>query len=111
DKPEPLQLELEPANFPTRHLLELLDKAGEGENFYETTIFDGSENADSVMTTTVVIGRSATPTRNDPELQAIAPLDAEPFWPVDIAYFDLDGQQGEELPAYRISFKLHESGV
>lgn len=111
EKPDRKQLELAAAQFPTQHLLEMLDKAAAGENFYETTIFDGSEEADSVMTTTVIIGHSATPSRNDPELQALAPIDDEPFWPVDIAYFDAVEEQGEELPSYRISFKLHESGV
>ena len=111
EKPETQQLELETTRFPTQHLLELLAKADEGETFYETTIFDGSEDADKVMTTTVIIGREAAPRANDPELAAIAPLAEEPFWPVDIAYFDLSGEEGEELPSYRISFKLHESGV
>lgn len=113
EKPEAQKLTLETTRFPTRHLIELLDKAARGETFYETTIYDGSEDADRVMTTTVVIGRKAPTRAGDPELAAIAPLAKEAFWPVDIAYFDLSEEDagGEELPSYRISFKLHESGV
>lgn len=113
EKPENQRLQLEATQFPTQHLLELLDRIRDGETFYETTLFDGSEDADKVMTTTVIIGREAPPRPNDRELEAIAPLAQEPFWPVDIAYFDLSDTDadGEELPSYRISFKLHESGV
>ena len=113
EKPEPQKLSLETTQFPTQHLLELLAKARAGETFYETTIYDGSEDGDKVMTTTVVIGRGAPAKTNDPEAKAIAPIAKDSFWPVDIAYFDLSDNQadGEELPSYRISFKLHESGV
>ncbi|TIX64759.1 MAG: DUF1849 family protein, partial [Mesorhizobium sp.] len=53
DKPEKSSLELAATQFPTQHLAELIDKAEKGENFYETNLFDGSEDADKVMTTTV----------------------------------------------------------
>ena len=65
------------------------------------------------MTTTVIIGKEEVAEKTDPETPALAGLSADPFWPVDIAYFDLSkaGATGEELPEYRISFKLHENGV
>ncbi|RIK86268.1 MAG: DUF1849 domain-containing protein [Hyphomicrobiales bacterium] len=113
EKPREEQFRLEATRFPTHHLMELLSKARAGETFYETTLFDGSEDADKVMTTTVVIGREARAKANDPELKALASLGKDAFWPVDMAYFDLGeaNADGEELPSYRISFKLHESGV
>lgn len=111
DKPRAETLTLESTQFPTQHLLELIDKAGGGETFYETTLFDGSEDADKVMTTTVIIGKPAPARANDPEVKAIDDLEDGKFWPVDIAYFDLSETDGEEFPTYRISFKLHESGV
>ena len=105
--------ELAKTQFPTQHLLELIGKANKGETFYETSLFDGSEDADRVMTTTVVIGKGEAAEKGDPEAAALAGLSSEPFWPVDIAYFDLSkaGATGEELPEYRISFKLNENGV
>lgn len=113
ERPERQEHALGATLFPTQHLIELLDKADEGETFYETTIFDGSEDADKVMTTTVVIGREAPTGDDDPERAALDALAGEAFRAVDIAYFDLSEQDvnGEELPTYRISFKLHESGV
>lgn len=112
DKPDQRSLELERTRFPTEHLLDLIENAKKSETFYETTIFDGSEDADKVMTTTVVIGHKAAVAAGDPEKAVMASLGNDRFWPVDIAYFDpADGEQGEELPSYRISFKLHENGV
>lgn len=109
EKPEARDLTLEETQFPTQHMIELLDKARAGETFYETTLFDGSDDADKVMTTTVVIGKKASPAGNDRESNAMGTLKEDAYWPVDVAYFDLVG--GDEVPTYRISFKLHESGV
>lgn len=113
EKPQQKTVQLEATRFPTHHLLELLSQARSGETFYETNLFDGSENADKVMTTTVVIGRETSAAASDPELKALAALKKDQFWPVDMAYFDLNSESadGEELPVYRISFKLHENGV
>lgn len=112
DKPEKESLELMSTQFPTQHLLELLDKAAKGETFFETNLFDGSDEGDKVMTTTVIVGKEAGPKTDDPEIKAsTAVLSKEKFWPVDIAYFDMDAQGGEELPEYRISFKLHPNGM
>lgn len=112
DKPEPNKVTLGPTQFPTQHMFELIDKAAKGENFYETSLYDGSEDADRVMLTTVVIGKAAPADRNDPELPALSRLDKDGFWPVDIAYFNSDGSDGgEEMPDYRISFKMHPNGL
>lgn len=110
-KPEQNEIELGRTQFPTQHLIELLDKAEAGETFYETTLFDGSEDADRALTTTVVIGKKARVDKNDPERTALDELEEEAFWPVNIAYFDQKGEGGEELPVYQISFKLYENGV
>jgi hypothetical protein len=111
EKPEARELTLDQTQFPTQHMIELIGKAEAGETFYETSVFDGSEDGDKVMTTTIVIGKEESPSNRDPELKAMEPLKEEMFWPVDIAYFDLSDVAGEGLPTYRISFKLHESGV
>lgn len=113
EKPKEKLVRLEATKFPTRHLIELLSQIQQGETFYETTLFDGSEDADKIMTTTVIIGREAKTSSGDPEMKALASLGKEAFWPVDMAYFDLSdaGADGEELPNYRISFKLYHNGV
>jgi len=112
DKPETKSFELESTLFPTQHLVDLIHRAKTGETFYETSIFDGSEDADKAMTTTVVVGKQTTTTNADPEFKALNALGTEKFWPVDIAYFDETSPEGgEDTPEYRISFKLYENGL
>ena len=111
DKPEKNSLELAATQFPTQHLVELIGKAEKGENFYQTNLFDGSEDANKVMATTVVVGKKTEADKTDPEAPALAKLATDKYWPVEIAYFDDSAQNGEEVPEYRISFKLHENGI
>lgn len=111
EKPKPNEIELARTQFPTQHLIELLKKAEAGETFYETTLFDGSEEADRLLTTTVVIGKKARMAQNDPERPALDALKEAAFWPVNIAYFDQESEGGEELPVYQIGFKLYQNGV
>lgn len=111
DKPERNSLELAATQFPTQHLVELIGKAEKGEKFYETNLFDGSEDANKVMTTTVIVGKKTDGAATDPEAPALAKLATDQYWPVDIAYFDDTTKGGEEVPEYRISFKLHENGI
>lgn len=111
EKPQTGVVDLAKTQFPTQHLVELIDKAEKGETFYETSLFDGSEDADKVMTTTVIVGKKSEAPNGDPELEALAGLAKDKYWPVDIAYFDLSKGDGEEVPEYRISFKLHENGL
>ena len=111
DKPEKNSLELRKTQFPTQHLVELIGKANTGETFYETNLFDGSENGDKVMTTTVIVGKKADAAASDPELPVLDKLSKDKYWPVDIAYFDEANDGGEEVPEYRIAFKLHENGL
>jgi EipB-like len=111
EKPERKSIDLVTTQFPTQHLVDLLDKADLGDTFYETSLYDGSEDADRAMTTTVIIGKEAQANDSDPEAPALATLQKDKFWPVDIAYFDESKNGGEEIPEYRISFKLHKNGV
>jgi hypothetical protein len=111
EKPDARSIELGYTQFPTQHLVDLLNKADAGDTFYETSLFDGSEDADKAMTTTVVIGKRAEGHTDDPEAPALASLEKDRVWPVEIAYFDESKKGGEELPEYRISFKLHENGI
>ena len=111
DKPEARTFELEPTRFPTQHTLEMIEKAKEGVRFYQTTLFDASDDADKATMTTVIIGQERKPAADDPERAAMGKLADDPYWPVQIAYFDLSGGDGEETPSYRISFKLHANGI
>lgn len=110
-EPDPVTVELPASQFPTEHVVEMLGKAREGTNFYETTLFDGSDDADTIMTTSVVIGKPAALAAGAPDRTALGALADDSFWPVEVAYFGGVSEGGEELPKYRISFKLHENGM
>ncbi|MCO4316500.1 cell envelope integrity EipB family protein [Phyllobacterium sp. 21LDTY02-6] len=108
-KPTESKEDLDLSQFPTRHMQQLIEKAMAGEVLYQTKLFDGSEDANKIMATTVVIGKSGI-TKDDDELKNMGPLAKEATWPVSIAYFD-DKERGEGLPSYRINFKMYGNGV
>lgn len=111
EKPERRDIALELSQFPTQHTLEMIDKARQGVRFYQTTVFDASEDADRTSMTTAVIGPERKPVAGDPERAAMGGLADDPYWRVQIAYFDLSEGTGDETPNYLISFKLHANGV
>ncbi|WOC14822.1 cell envelope integrity EipB family protein [Pseudochrobactrum sp. MP213Fo] len=108
-KPEKKNLQLVRSQFPTSHMVELIEKALKGETFYQSTIFDGSDDANKIMATTAVIG-SGVVMPADSETKVIGDLAKQPSWPVTVAYFD-DEESSEGLPVYRINFKLYKNGV
>ncbi|GHD09162.1 cell envelope integrity EipB family protein [Tianweitania populi] len=111
EKPQPNDIKLPATQFPTQHMMELVNRAEKGDTFYETTLFDGSDEADKVMTTTIVIGKPTKEKTGDPEAGPLKTMAEDTYWPVNIAYFDLVGEGGEETPDYRTSFKLHANGL
>ncbi|PRD42259.1 DUF1849 domain-containing protein [Phyllobacterium phragmitis] len=108
-KPEANKLDLARSQFPTRHMEELISKAEAGQVFYQTSLFDGSEDADRIMATTVVVGKEET-SASDEETKAMGKLASQRTWPVSIAYFD-DKENQDGLPVYRINFKLYRNGI
>lgn len=111
EKPQPRTLKLQQSQFPTAHLLDMLARARQGVVFYQTTIFDGSEDANRVMDTSVVIGKPKKPDKSDPEYRALSSLKNDTYWPVEMAYFDPRKKTEDGLPSYRIAFKLQGDGV
>lgn len=107
-KPKENKLNLPRTQFPTGHMVELIGKAEAGETFYETSLFDGSEDADKVVVTSVVVGKPQT--IKDEETPLMGKLAGEKVWPVTIAYFN-DAEKQDGLPIYRINFKLYKSGI
>lgn len=110
-RPEHRKVELEPTRFPMLHLRETIARAKAGGGFYQTTLFDGSEDAVRVMLTAVTIGRARQMADSDPEARAAGVLESRSYWPVTIAYFDPSKDRGEQMPEYEISFLLEEGGV
>lgn len=107
--PDGRSMTLDPGHFPSAHMLEMIAKAKAGENFYQSHIYDGSEEGDAVMLTTAVIGEKTEPEAGG-EVEAAAALADDPYWPVTVAYFN-EGENGDETPTYQIAFKLYDNGV
>ncbi|GKX33790.1 MAG: ATP-binding protein [Rhizobiaceae bacterium MnEN-MB40S] len=107
--PEPDDLVLAASEFPTAQMITLIEKAKAGESFFQSRLYDGTEEGREVMLTSNIVG-SPRLVEDDEEADAIGSLKDDPVWPVSVAYFD-EVEQGDGVPIYRISFKLHENGV
>lgn len=111
DKPSKIGLELPAARFPTEHMLELIAKARQGQRFYQSRIFDGSDEANEALVTTTVLGKlQPAGTAVDPEFKGASLLAKQDFWPVAISYFN-EQNKNDGTPIYSINFKLYENGV
>jgi hypothetical protein len=105
------------AVFPTEHMRRIILAAREGKNILEFPVFDGSETGEKLYNTLTVIGHPIAPDEKPPDdatgkMPQLAKLSR---WPVNISYFDIKGenseQLGEQTPVYSISFELYENGV
>jgi len=110
EEPEKQDIEIGKALFPTEHMIELINHAKKGEQFYESRIFDGSDGGDEAMITTTILGEVQKADTGDTEAKAAGALADKDFWPVSISYFE-DVAEGDGLPVYTIAFKLYENGV
>lgn len=109
EEPDETKLELDAAMFPSAHMIDLLTRADNGETFYEQEIFDGSEDGDQTMTTTVIIGPEKT---DEEQAELLGELADKPFRNVSIAYFaPIGAGEGEGVPEYGIGFKMYENGI
>lgn len=110
DQPEKLAVDIAMARFPTEHMIELIDKARKGERFYESRIYDGSDEGDKAMITTTILGDKQPVEGSDAEAKQAGDLADDAFWPVSMSYFE-ETAEGDGLPVYSIAFKLYENGV
>ena len=108
--PRRAKLELDPAQFPTAQMISLIERAKNGERFFQSYLFDGSDEGSKVMLTTSVVGSPRVSTVAEEERDATKDFAELPTWPVTIAYFD-ETKKEEETPVYRISFQLYENGI
>jgi hypothetical protein len=113
-EPKPRALELPDANFISTHLITVIEKARQGENFVNMTIFDGSQEADEVVRSSTVVGnpkRVPDPVEGE-TAEAIKPVATQDAWPVTISYFEGEPDNTSEvLPAYEASFLLYDNGI
>ena len=109
-KPDRRDLSLTPSQFPTEHMLEVIDHAKQGKRFFEARVFDGSEDGDKSLLTSTIVGAQQQPKPEDEEARLAGEFAKTPFWPVTIAYYNEDAQS-DATPVYRMSFKLYDNGI
>lgn len=107
EAPEARRLDLPDSLFPTRHMIDLLERAGNGERFYEARVFDGSDDGDEAMITTTIIGARSL---EEASTAVTSALSGRSYWPVSISYFH-ENSTGDAIPVYTIAFKLYDNGV
>ena len=102
--------------FPTQQIQRIIEAARAGKSVLELTVYDGSDNGEKVYNTLSVIGQPipgdrtiATP---DPSTTSEV-MKSLTRWPVTVSYYDRDIKptDGEQTPAYAMSFELYENGV
>lgn len=111
---EPRELNLGEGVFTSSHLIDILNAASRGDQFLTHNVFDGSGDADKMLSSTSVIGKAKV-VKNNLEGEAPAVLRAfneRQAWPVSMSYFE-PGQDntGEALPIYEASFLLYADGL
>ena len=102
--------------FPTEQIQRIIAAARQGKSVLELMVYDGSDNGEKVYNTLSVIGQ---PIPGDRTIAAPDPSTANDVmksltrWPVTVSYYDRDAtaKDGEETPAYAMSFELYENGV
>lgn len=99
--------------FPTEHLFVLVESALAGEEWIGKIVFSGT-GLDSLHEVTAFIGKEipadSKPVRMAGEGdEAILALTGLRSWPVSMAYFPYDQQDGE--PEFEMAYRLMENGV
>jgi hypothetical protein len=109
-QPAAREVDLALSDFPTKHMLHVIENASKGNRFFETRIFDGSEDGDQSLITNTVVGKEQPPAPGDVDADKAGEFAKAPFWPVTIAYFN-EGADGDATPVYSMSFKLYGNGI
>jgi len=109
-QPTAKQIDIAESRFPTEHMLDIINNAKLGKNFFEARVFDGSDDGDKSLDATTVVGKQEAPAADDADADKAGQFAKTPFWPVTVAYFN-DKSRGDSTPVYRMSFKLYENGI
>jgi hypothetical protein len=113
-KPESKKFDIDASMaFPTEHMRRIIAAARDGKTILELPVYDGSENGQKIFNTLTVIGRPIRPDQRVPTDAAAgkSALVGLLRWPVTISYFDKIAKEGEQTPAYSITFELYENGI
>lgn len=108
--PNAHKLELAKSSFPTEQMLEVIDRAKNGDKFFETRVFDGSDAGDKALYTTTIVGKQVASSGTDGDAAKAGIMAKDSYWPVTVSYFD-DKSGSDQLPTYRVTFKLYANGI
>ena len=109
NKPRRPALELPPGTmFPTRHTLELIERAARGATFVEATVFDGASAEGVQRTGAAILGFHAPGTYRGEGETMLARLRS---WRMRLAYFEHGDGRADSQPEFEIGFRLFENGV
>ena len=100
--------------FTTSHLVEILQEASKGNQFLTHNVFDGSGDADKMLSSASVIGKAKIVDNalkgEDPKVLEV--FNTRQAWPVTMSYFNQNQDNtGEALPIYEASLLLYGDGV
>ncbi len=91
--------------FPGEHSRQVIKAAAAGRRLLSAKVYDGN-GEEGLSDTLAVIGKGQTLLQAE---DIAKPLQGRTYWPLQISYFDLRGQQTE--PDYKISMKIFDNGV
>ena len=115
DKPAPKRFAIaKELVFPTEHMRTIIGAARAGKSLVEIKVYDGSDGGEKIYETLTVIGAEIAPDERKPTDAAAGKQELASLkrWPVTISYFDAAKKaEGEQTPAYAISFELYENGI
>ncbi|MGH6716768.1 MAG: cell envelope integrity EipB family protein [Bradyrhizobium sp.] len=102
--------------FPTQQIRRIIAAAKKGQSLLELPVYDGSDNGQKVYDTLTVIGqpiKGDKPAASPDPSTTNAQMKSLTRWPVTVSYYDSAAKpdEGEQMPAYAMSFQLFENGV
>lgn len=113
-KPKPTDFDFSKARFLTGHVTDIIEKAKAGDTIFRQDIFDGTGDADEILTTSTVISREKNEDFREKDIDddTAQKLSGNRVWPVSMSYFEKGlGATAEHLPVFESSFLLYENGV
>ncbi|BAT60795.1 hypothetical protein GJW-30_1_03345 [Variibacter gotjawalensis] len=112
-KPAAKTVELGDVIFPSEHMRQIIITARDGKKLLEVAVYDGSDNGEKIYNSLTVIGGEIAAGAKAPDDAAAgqASLASLKRWPVTISYFEKGKNDGDQTPAYAISFEIYENGV
>ncbi|WP_062116623.1 EipB family protein [Aureimonas sp. AU40] len=104
------QTEIEKAAFPLNHTAEIIEQAKAGQRIFETRLFDGDNEAEKDLTTTVIIAPTSpklTERASDPIGKRLEGIRS---WMIVESYYNSDSDR-DGLPIFETRYRLYENGV